>query len=197
MTFMHSLNDAEYPDDDAKLDNACRTLGFKGSSMFALSSEYSWVRQYRETFEKNEHVTAYVRIPTDYAIEIAKGDWSENESRVYLAIASAIGQKDYTRLGWELIALRAAGLLKPGLKYRPKLLTRDQVDYAAGRLTARGLLACFTLNRGRRFWSFPSKCSREQIARHVLTARLNRINAGEETDDALTARLTRELMGEF
>jgi len=193
VNFANSLDDTEYFDDEAKLHHARRTLGFTCADISVLDEDFQLVSDFHESFALQEHATAYVRLPIDYAIEMLRREWSENESRVFIAISSAIGQKLYARLGWEIIALRAAGLLKLGLNIQSILLTRAQVDYAAARLTSRELLARYTFNRGRRFWSFPAKCSREQVARFVLTKHLKKKHLLGESDSALTARLTREL----
>jgi hypothetical protein len=69
-------------------------------------------------------------------------------------------------------------------------MTRKKVDYQLKKLCERDLFACFTYNKGVRFWSFPKKCSREQIARSVLKWRLARQK--RESDAELTARIMAE-----
>ncbi len=189
--FMESLEDGNRGDEETLFERAERTVGFRGWTVEVAQREYKLALDHLEIFESKNHKTAFVRIPTAYAIEMQAGEWSENEARVFIAIASAIGQKPYTRLGWEVISWRANGHLK--VTYDPSPLTRAQVDYAATQLVGRGLLACFTLNRGRRFWSFPAKCSREQMARFVLAARLKKQGMLGESDHNLTARITAEL----
>jgi hypothetical protein len=136
----------------------------------------------------------FVRIPTSYALEIHKGQWKETEARVYFALASIIGvQKPYARAGWNIIALRAAGHVRTPKKPIP-LLTRTQIDYQLKRLVERDLFACFTLNHGVRYWSFPNKCSREQVARYVMQKHLARKGALRESDGALAERIKAELL---
>ena len=134
----------------------------------------------------------FVRLPLDYAFEIRDGQWKEAEARVYLALACIIGvQKPYARAGWPLIAQRAAGIARAGQKSNVKLMTRKQVDFQLIKLCERDLFACFTYNRGVRFWSFPKKCSREQIARYVVSA-VARRKRPAESDAELTARIMAE-----
>lgn len=136
----------------------------------------------------------FVRVPITYAFEIRSGQWKEAEARVYCALASIIGvQKPYARAGWGVIAMRAAGFVKAPPSSRP-LLTRPQVEYQLRRFQERNLFACYTLKRGVRYWSFPEKCSREQIARYVLQKHLARQRQLGESDADLTARITEELM---
>ena len=69
-------------------------------------------------------------------------------------------------------------------------MTRKQVDYQLKKLCERDLFACYCFNRGARYWSFPKKCSREQIARFVLSGRIARQK--RESDAELTARIMAE-----
>jgi len=136
-----------------------------------------------------------VRLPTDYAFEIKAGQWKEPEARVYLALACIIGvQQLYARAGWPLIARRAAGIAYAGQKSETDLMTRPQVEYQLKKLRERDLFACYCLNRGARYWSFPKKCTPEQIARSVLKWRLARQNQKltAESNAALTARIMAE-----
>ena len=134
----------------------------------------------------------FVRLPTKYAFEIKDGQWKEPEARVYLALACIIGvQKSYARAGWPLIARRAAGIARAGQKSNVKEMTRKQVEYQLTKLCERDLFARFTYNRGVRFWSFPKKCSREQIARYVVSA-VARRKRPAESDAELTARIMAE-----
>lgn len=133
----------------------------------------------------------FVRLPLSYAFEIRDGQWKEPEARVYLALACIIGvRKSYARAGWPLIARRAAGIARAGQKSKVEEMTRAQVDFQLKKLCERDLFACFCYNKGVRFWSFPKKCSREQIARSVLKWRLARQK--RESDAELTARIMAE-----
>jgi len=154
------------------------------------------VRQVQEAHERIFGPSnTFVRMPTSYAFEIRAGQWKDAEARVYCALASMIGvQKPYARAGWGVIAMRAAGFVKAPPPTRP-LLTRPQVEYQLRRLQERNLFACYTLKRGVRYWSFPEKCSREQMARYVLQKHLARNRQLAETDAELTARITAELVG--
>lgn len=146
-----------------------------------------------ELLRNQEPSKIFVRLPTDYAFEIKDGQWKEPEARVYLALACIIGvQKSYARAGWPLIAQRAAGIAKAGQKSATKLMTRPQVEYQLKKLSDRDFFACFCYNKGVRFWSFPKKCSREQIARSVLNRVRARQTPTAETNAALTARIMAE-----
>ena len=135
----------------------------------------------------------FVRIPLSYAFEIKKGQWKEPEARVYLALACIIGvQKPYARAGWPLISRRAAGIARAGQPSAQELMTRKQVDYQLKKLCERDLFACYCFNRGARYWSFPKKCSREQIARFVLNNHIARQKPAAESDAELTARIMAE-----
>ncbi len=178
---------------------AANTIGFNfGGDEFAASS-LSRVREVEKKLKQlllnRELSKIFVRLPTTYAFEIMEGQWKEPEARVYLALACIIGvQKPYARAGWPLITQRAAGIAKKGQKSEQKLMTRKQVDYQLTRLCDRDLFTCFCFNRGVRYWSFPKKCSREQIARSVLKWRLARKRRSAETDAALTARIMAEYL---
>ena len=175
---------------------AAKTIGFKRGAELAPSC-LSDVEKVEEKLAlvlwNQEPSKIFVRLPTDYAFEIRDGQWKEPEARVYLALACIIGvQKSYARAGWPLIAQRAAGIAKAGQKSATKLMTRPQVEYQLKKLRERDLFACYCLNRGARYWSFPKKCTPEQIARSVLKWRLARQKRPAETDAALTARIMAE-----
>ena len=134
----------------------------------------------------------FVRLPLDYAFEIKDGQWKEPEARVYLALACIIGvQRFYAPAGWPLIARRAAGIARAGQRSVVNEMTRKKVEYQLTKLCERDLFTCFTYNRGVRFWSFPKKCSREQIARYVVSA-VARRKRPAESDAELTARIMAE-----
>jgi hypothetical protein len=144
-----------------------------------------------QLLQNQEPSKVFVRLPTEYAFEIKDGQWKEREARVYLALACIIGvQKPYALAGWPLIARRAAGIARAVQRSAQKLMTRKQVDYQLKKLCERDLFACYCLNRGARYWSFPKKCSREQIARFVLSGRIARQK--RESDAELTARIMAE-----
>lgn len=184
-----SLDPDDYRSGEALIEHARRVVGFSGGNLERIASEALRAHHFAAAFEQTEHKPATVRIPTDYAFEMRNGEWSESESRVFIAVASAIGCKPYARLGWEHAALRAAGYVRPKRTTPPlQLMTRNQVEYALRRLEDRNLLTHFTLNRGVRYWAFPNVCSREEIARFVLRKRAKR-----ETDPELQARILAEI----
>jgi hypothetical protein len=174
---------------------AAKTVGFNyGGGKFEPScrSAVQLVQnKLAELLPNQEPSKIFVRLPLLYAFEIKDGQWKESEARVYLALACIIGvQRSYARAGWPLIAQRAAGIAKKGQRSNVELMTRKKVDYQLKKLCERDLFACFTYNKGVRFWSFPKKCSREQIARSVLKWRLARQK--RESDAELTARIMAE-----
>lgn len=195
-----SEKDPRFEDETAEdlYKRAAGTVGFNYNGREYAPSCRSDVRQVEEKLKKLfdgwrvELSKIFVRLPLVYAFEIRDGQWKEPEARVYLALACIIGvQKSYARAGWPLIAQRAAGIAKAGQKSNVKLMTRKQVEYQLKKLCERDLFACFTYNRGVRFWSFPKKCSREQIARYVLSA-VARRKRPAESDAELTARIMAE-----
>ena len=176
---------------------AAKTIGFNFKSGKYANDSQSNVSQVgkklKQLLPNIEPSKVFVRLPTHYAWEIKQGQWKEPEARVYLALACIIGvQKPYARAGWPLIARRAAGIAYAGQKSVTKLMTRKQVDYQLKRLCDRDLFACYCLNRGVRYWSFPNKCSCEQIARSVLWRKKARQKRSAESDAALTARIMAE-----
>ena len=176
---------------------AAKTIGFNCSGAETAPPCLSEVKEVEEKLARllanQEPSKIFVRLPTDYAFEIKAGQWKEPEARVYLALACIIGvQKPYALAGWPLIARRAAGIAYAGQKSVTKLMTRKQVDYQLKRLCDRDLFACYCFNRGARYWSFPNKCSREQIARSVLWRKKARQKRSAESDAALTARIMAE-----
>jgi len=178
---------------------AAKTIEFNfGGNKFTASS-LSRVREVekklKQLLSNREPSKIFVRLPTEYAFEIKQGQWKEPEARVYLALACIIGvQKPYALAGWPLIARRAAGIAYAGQDSVTKLMTRKQVDYQLKRLRDRELFACYCFNRGARYWSFPKKCSPEQICRHVLSRKKARQKRSAETDAALTARIMAEYL---
>jgi hypothetical protein len=147
----------------------------------------------KQLLRNEEPSKIFVRLPKTYAFEIKDGQWKEPEARVYLALACIIGvQKPYARAGWPLIAQRAAGIAKKGQKSNVELMTRKKVEYQLEKLCERDLFACFCYNKVVRYWSFPKKCSREQIARSVLSGRIARQKRAAESDAELTARIVAE-----
>lgn len=186
--------------EEMRYARAARTVGFKFDDRTAddlrhkIETGFDSVNR-----EVDRHERAYgaaktfVRMPTPYAIEICRGQWKDAEARVYCALASIIGvQKPYARAGWNVIAMRAAGFVKAPPPSCP-LLTRPQVEYQLRRLQERSLFACYTLKRGVRYWSFPEKCSLENMARYVLQKHLARKRQLGESGAELTARITAEL----
>ena len=178
-------------------ERAAKTVGFNYKGEKFAPSCLSDVKRVEEKLKRllpnQEPSKIFVRLPTDYAFEIRDGQWKEPEARVYLALACIIGvQKSYARAGWPLIAQRAAGIAKAGQKSATKLMTRPQVEYQLKKLSDRDFFACFCYNKGVRFWSFPKKCSREQIARSVLNRVRARQTPTAETNAALTARIMAE-----
>lgn len=178
---------------------AASTVGFGWRGDDDVASCQSAVQRVqnklKQLLRNEEPSKIFVRLPTEYAFEIKDGQWKEPEARVYLALACIIGvQKSYARAGWPLIARRAAGIARAGQKSNVKLMTRKQVDFQLKKLCERDLFACFTYNRGVRFWSFSKKCSREQIARSVLSGTIARKKraAEAESDAELTARIMAE-----
>ena len=193
-----SEKDPRFEDETAEdlYKRAAGTVGFNYNGREYAPTCRSKVRQVEEKLKqllRNEEPSKiFVRLPTEYAFEIKDGQWKEPEARVYLALACIIGvQRPYARAGWPLIAQRAAGIARAGQKSNVKLMTRKQVDFQLMKLCERDLFACFTYNRGVRFWSFPKKCSREQIARYVVSA-VARRKRPAESDAELTARIMAE-----
>lgn len=226
---------------------AMKAIGYSGGGYRCTQSTVGQIREFIASMDRhygNSNEAPFVRIPTGYFFDMYNGAWRENEARIYIAIASAIGRKPYTRLGWNMIARRAAGYVKsptakvtlhapktmqgcgsgrlrvtesfldtmgaqrdhsmftevPMRAYdwadgQPPMLTRDKIEYRLRALLApsRGLLACYTYNGGVRYWGFPNKCDREQIARYVIQKRLRSHQEKTETDAALTRRITEEL----
>jgi hypothetical protein len=180
-------------------ERAAETVGFNyRGDKFAPSCQSAVQRvqkKLKQLLRNEEPSKVFVRLPTKYAFEIKDGQWKEPEARVYLALTCIIGvQRFYARAGWPLIARRAAGIARAGQKSNVKEMTRKQVEYQLTKLCERDLFACFTYNRGVRFWSFPKKCSREQIARSVLSGTIARKKraAEAESDAELTARTMAE-----
>lgn len=196
-----SEKDPRFEDETAEdlYKRAAGTVGFNYNGCEYAPTCRSKVRQVEEKLKKlfygwrEEPSKIFVRLPLEYAFEIKDGQWKEPEARVYLALACIIGvQKPYARAGWPLIARRAAGIARAGQKSNVEEMTRKQVDYQLKKLCERDLFACFTYNRGVRFWSFPKKCSREQIARYVLSGSIARQKRAAESDAELTARIMGE-----
>ena len=185
------------PEDRYK--RAAKTIGFNfRGAEFAPSCRanvQNVERKLTQLLQDREPSKVFVRLPNRYAFEIKEGQWKEPEARVYLALACIIGvQQLYARAGWPLIARRAAGIAYAGQKSETDLMTRPQVEYQLKKLRERDLFACYCLNRGARYWSFPKKCTPEQIARSVLKWRLARQNQKltAESNAALTARIMAE-----
>ena len=196
-----SENDPRFEDETAEdlYKRAAGTVGFHYDGREYAPTCRSKVRQVEEKLKqllRNEEPSKlFVRLPTKYAFEIKDGQWKEPEARVYLALACLIGvQKPYARAGWPLIARRAAGIARAGQRSVVNEMTRKKVEYQLTKLCERDLFTCFTYNRGVRFWSFPKKCSREQIARSVLSGTIARKKraAEAESDAELTARIMAE-----
>jgi hypothetical protein len=197
-----SEKDPRFEDETAEdlYKRAAGTVGFNYAGCKYAPRCRDNVRKVEEKLKQllwnEEPSKIFVRLPLDYAFEIRDGQWKEPEARVYLALACIIGvQKFYARAGWPLIAQRAAGIARKGQRSNVELMTRKKVDYQLKKLCERDLFACFCYNKGVRFWSFPKKFSREQIARSVvLKGRIARQKraAESESDAELTARIMAE-----
>jgi hypothetical protein len=193
-------NASPLPTEQTTEDLYKRAAGVVGFNCCGRKFAPSCLSQVKEVEEKlarllpnQEPSKIFVRLPNEYAFEIKDGQWKGPEARVYLALACIIGvQKPYALAGWPLIARRAAGIAKVGQRSATKLMTRAQVEHQLKKLRERDLFACFTYNRGVRYWSFPNKCTREQIARSVVNRVRARQTLTAETDAALTARIMAE-----
>ena len=157
------------------------------------------LRNYAET-NPPKWAKIYGTIPRGIALSLAKGECPENRGRVLIAIASQIGKKPYARAGWKAIMHRAAGYVWDPKKFRlpggtqdcprPQFLSRTQVDYQLNALRKLNLVESFTYKRGKRYWCFPGRCTREEMARRVI---LKQIATQREPDSELTARIEAEL----
>ena len=157
------------------------------------------LRNYAET-NSPKWAKIYGTIPKGIALSLAKKEWAENRGRVLIAIASVIGKKNYSSAGWKTVAYRAAGYVWEPRRFRlpsgnedcpaPKIMSRTQVDYQLTALRKLNIVESFTYNRGKRNWCFPSRCTREDMARSViLKQRANQ----REPDNELAARIEAEL----
>lgn len=143
----------------------------------------------------------FVRMPTDYAEQIAEKSWHEREARIYMAIASAIGRKPYSRVTWQTIALRVGGYVKSPQKefrwqrraMRQYTLTRDQIEYELRKDRLTSLFARYTYNKRVRYFAYPATTSREQIVRYVIQKKIRQKQESRDSDAALTAKVTAEL----
>jgi len=140
-------------------EKAKNVIGFKGGNIETTISRSLEAIEFWESWRVSGRKTCDVRIRTDIAFDAQNGEaLTEREARVLFGIYSAIGAKEYVKIGWLSIQCRAAGWLRTppingsGLPVGP-IYPRGQIERTIGVLLDRNLVARITYNKGERYWS--------------------------------------------
>ena len=140
-------------------EKAKDVIGFEGGNIETTISRSLEAIEFLESWKVSGRKTCDVRIRTDLAFDARNGEaLTEREARVLFGIYSAIGAKEYVKIGWLSIQCRAAGWLRTPPKNvsglpAGRIYPRGQIERSIDVLLERNLVACVTYNKGERYWS--------------------------------------------
>jgi hypothetical protein len=161
-------------------------IGFKGGSAQHLSDTDKTAKAFIIGWGDEGEKKCFVRIRTDLFFSARdRGELSEREFRILCALLSAIGVKDYVKVGWLSIQARAAGRFRIPAAGNAVAYPRGQIERTLKELVARGLIHVATYKRGERYWS--CRINGEKIWGHIIERKLKRaqVHAARAERDAL------------